>query len=120
LTDTPISTSAPAASPQVIPLRRAAEDAQRRNQKPIMTPSPDPQDSPFVAWRLPCGTCRRAWIEHTHGNSGARFLLAVTTDTIDSKPISEPTSAPLFHKKSDVDALVAFAMSDIDARSSGR
>lgn len=119
MTDTPISTSAPAASPQVIRLRRAAEDAQRRNQRPI-TPSRDPQDSPFVAWRLPCGTCRRAWIEHTHGNAGARFLLAVTTDTIDGKPISEPTSAPLFHDASDVDALVAFAMGEIDARNRGR
>jgi hypothetical protein len=120
LTDTPISTSAPAASPQVIPLRRAAEGAQLRNQQPIMTPSGDPQDSPFVAWRLPCGTCRRAWIERNHGNPGARYLFAVTTDTIDGNPISEPTSAPLFHDATDVDALVAFAMSDIDARSRGR
>jgi hypothetical protein len=82
--------------------------------------SRDPQDSPSVAWRLPCGTCRRAWIERVRGNAGARHLFSVITDTIDGKAICEPTSAPLFHDASDVDALVAFAMADIDVRGSGR
>jgi hypothetical protein len=80
----------------------------------------DRRGNPFVAWRLPCGRCRRAWIERTHGNAGARFLLAVTTDTIDGNPIGEPTSAPLFHDASDVDALLAFAMGEIDVPRQGR
>jgi hypothetical protein len=76
-------------------------------QQPMAT-SRDQLGRPFVTWRVPGGPCRRAWIERTHGQAGARFLFSVQTDTIDGNAISEPISAPVCPDMADLETLLAY------------
>ena len=69
----------------------------------------------FVTWRVPNGPFRRAWIERTHGQAGARFLVSEQTDTIDGNPIGEPISAPVYHDLADMEALLAYVWATLES-----
>lgn len=78
------------------------------SQQPMVKSGRDQLSHPFVSWRVPNGPCRRAWIERTHGQAGARFLFSVQTDIMDGNPIGEPTSAPVDHDRADLETLFAY------------
>jgi hypothetical protein len=92
-----------------IPLPTKPSDG---GQQPIVTSCRDQIGHPFVTWRVPGGPCRRAWIERTHGQAGARFLLSVETDTIDGNAIGEP----ICHDMADLQTLLAYVWAALEPR----
>jgi hypothetical protein len=86
------------------------------DEQPMATRGRDQVGHPFVTWRVPGGPCRRAWIERTHGQAGARFLFSVLTDTIDGNAIGEPISAPVYHDMADLETLLAYVWASLEPR----